>query len=72
MGICLYWFLLIVVCFAPVSFLIDTLDKHSPHWIGVLAKVVGVVVAPILFGWVFYVLIGRRLKWHDLKSKMER
>ena len=49
-----------------------TTDATRMGRAGLMLKIVGVLVSPVLFGWLSHLLIGRRLKWHDLKTAMKR
>ena len=47
----------------------QTKNKVALHQVEKVLATIGIVVGPLIFGWLFYLVIGRRLQWHDLVRK---
>ena len=73
-AVSIYTYFIALVTAAPffVVYLIvsaQTKDKVALHQVERFLACMGIVFGPLIFGWLFYLVIGRRLQWHDLKRK---
>ena len=71
-AISIYTYFIALVSVAPfvgvmVWILATTDDAGAVERAHLIVSGVGLLVYPIIFGGLFYLAIGRRLKWHDLR-----
>lgn len=70
-GIGVYTYLIALMSASPfigtmLWFFTHTKDKAVIDRVNVIVVLSGLLVGPLVFGWLFYLAVGRRLKWHNL------